>query len=768
MVERINLAGYAFDRKAIGLAFSEYKKLKKNNEYDEEYKWKVLQDLNELKRDLEINKDNVIEFIEALKEKNPHQGPLVHWKQLDELTEFAKTHPEKTTNLINQLISGDEELKERINVFKDSTDLGTPLYAYILSAHNLKEYAPYKESSFKKFFEYFSYNEEPNLRSLTLGEKYAKFTEFCHDLAEFISENSNTSATALDAQDFIYTSTTYYSLKENFQLKYIYQFAKKLSELKQNTGQLFSELKEFPMDYLQERKEYYKDSPKIKEIRFRVLEVIINRENPDLEKIKEQVNNKYEKNILRAYDDFKILAQIYIDFFKDRIKSYLKNLSGQLITEVGKGDLTSRYVSFQSHGFPSDETWLAIYPTSKEDHRKSYQFYLSFEPNNIKFGLYAGSKIKENLEEKDTIQDPSSIEFQRIKNKFEDQKDRFYKLNESDKENKKEDIEKQEVFEEIKNQIEKTYQVILYGPIGTGKTYSAKKFARWWLQEQDNEENIDEQIKMITFHPSFSYEDFIEGLTVKTEDGERKYEIEDGVFKELCIKAKKEYEEADPKAEASKYILIIDEINRGNLPKIFGETITLLEKDKRLGKKNETKADLAHSGNEFTIPPNLRIIGTMNTADRSIALIDAALRRRFRFLHFSPNYNQILNKYGFEGEKDLENTIEESQEDRKILQALSIKALKKINRKIIESSNLGKGKQIGHSLFLENSSEEAIKDTWRYEVLPLLETYYFGQFDRMKREVFEGNEIDLIDWETLEIRNFDSSELEDALRKIIS
>lgn len=248
--------------------------------------------------------------------------------------------------------------------------------------------------------------------------------------------------------------------------------------------------------------------------------------------------------------------------------------------------------------------------------------------------------------------------------------------------------------------------IILQGAPGVGKTFAAKRLAYSIMGVMD-----DSRVKCVQFHQSYSYEDFIEGYRPLESGG---FELRKGAFYEFCHDAK-----IDPEND---YFFIIDEINRGNMSKIFGELLMLIEADKR-GEKNSI--ELVYSKKPFFVPKNLYIIGMMNTADRSLAMLDYALRRRFAFYSMQPAFDS-------NGFKAYTETV--SCE----LFHKAVEAVQKLNRVIHDDKSLGAGFEIGHSYFCfeeaEKITDETIKNIVRFEIIPTIEEYWFDNESRLNEE----------------------------------
>jgi 5-methylcytosine-specific restriction protein B len=311
------------------------------------------------------------------------------------------------------------------------------------------------------------------------------------------------------------------------------------------------------------------------------------------------------------------------------------------------------------------------------------------------------------------------------------------------------------VVAQIESVLSRKKQVILYGPPGTGKTYHAEKacyelaarglFRKSFVLLSQEEKTIilgdgrtNGTVRMCCFHPSYGYEDFIEGIKPRVVNNQTVFEARDGIFKSICADATKN--------QKKNYYLIIDEINRGDISRIFGELIMIIEAGKR-GKE----VILSLSNIHFKVPENVYIVGTMNTADRSIALLDVALRRRFGFIELMTDYTLFANVV-FEG-LPLDRWLKE----------LNLRICGSIGK---DARNL----QIGHSYFLEKekpiTEHEKFKRIIREDIIPLIEEYCYGDYALISKILGEG--IVDVKNQTIRFELFNSSDISDLITALLS
>jgi 5-methylcytosine-specific restriction protein B len=242
--------------------------------------------------------------------------------------------------------------------------------------------------------------------------------------------------------------------------------------------------------------------------------------------------------------------------------------------------------------------------------------------------------------------------------------------------------------------VERKRQAIFYGPPGTGKTFVALRLARHLAGDAS-------RVRLVQFHASYAYEDFVEGYRPTVHDGQPGFRISLGPLRLLAAQAEQ--------APNERFVLVIDEINRGNVAKVFGELYFLLE-------YRDERAVLQYSDDEFRLPPNLLVIGTMNTADRTIAVLDAALRRRFYFVPFFP------------GRPPVNDLLRRWLKSHKIQLEWVADVVDRANHRL-NDAHLA----IGHSFFIDTDLDEArVREVWDHAILPTIEEHYFGQPERVR------------------------------------
>ena len=263
---------------------------------------------------------------------------------------------------------------------------------------------------------------------------------------------------------------------------------------------------------------------------------------------------------------------------------------------------------------------------------------------------------------------------------------------------------------------------ILYGPPGTGKTYVTARHCVKICDGQAPESDKDiraryaelvkeKRVEFITFHQSYGYEEFVEGLRPETGQTEPNGQTspgfrlvaKDGILKRIASRA----QQGD---NPVPYVLVIDEINRANVSKVLGELVTLLEEDKRQGAENEISVKLPHSGNLFSLPSNLYILGTMNTADRSIALLDTALRRRFEFVELAPDPDKL-------------QTVKKAT-------GIDLPALLRAMNERLEWL-LDRDHQIGHAWLMQAETREDVDRIMRHKIIPLMAEYFYEDWKKV-------------------------------------
>lgn len=474
---------------------------------------------------------------------------------------------------------------------------------------------------------------------------------------------------------------------------------------------------------------------------------------------------------------------------------------------VEKHKKTMFRISLEIKNNNSDDKWMDVYHTHLEIPKKDGLVYVigSNEKKNPEVTSDPVDIIKEKIKAKEI----SKVQICSYVEQSDEKSDEQYhqevmaaiksileyyehvmkiskerRLLESTRESEEAEREMSLLDKENKTEVVYDKNMILYGPPGTGKTYSTAIYAVAICDNKNVEElkeNYNDvmerynallkegRVKFVTFHQSYGYEEFIEGIKpVLNNQNGIGYTIENGAFKAFCKDATKvegenshnavagdndadvSIEQQDKELPNKNYVFVIDEINRGNISKIFGELITLIEDTKRAGMDEARTAVLPYSGDLFSVPSNVYILGTMNTADRPISLMDTALRRRFQFIEMMPDV-AILEKIGANRVGDLDIAL----------------MLKTINERITYLYD--REHTIGHAFFTKlakDPSVDTLRSIFEKSVIPLLQEYFYEDYQKIQFVLGDNekeDEFKFIRDEELNVKNIFKGNVEDAL-----
>lgn len=829
----------------IDISFKKYLAFKETAQYDEAYKKEILSGLNHFLKGQEMNELTVLDIVKKLRKENPTAGSFVHWSITDDLVKYTEASPGEVAELLNQLFSSSLSIEERIDLFREKAkqfnpaiSLGAPLFGYLFAAIDYTKYSIYKQEVFTDLKK--SYGIELKLGSV--GNNYQTYLTMCQIALEHFKPNYS-ELTILDMQDFFFCSTQYNEIMVESAVEYLYGIAVELADYMKDPKQMLEYLAKLEKDQLINLREQYRHSEKINLIKFMVLERILQSGSiriEEMEKIKNQVKERYETNILQSWNNFTILFQLYYADKKAKVQEEQRKIHRAIrqMAEFQELDFEESKVlnGFNwNQNFGCSRCWLAVYEKGNTTHRTAPQFFVAVDEKGIEYGLLYGDQHPKQGGHSDILfsSDMESFTYEifhqrmaevlhkyqepneetvvennppyqladeistEIWNEFLQNKDIFYEsdfvylikmyelggeattaqlgkvldrhpssfispvvslakrvLKEVDmnppkradgsdaywavlfegentednhflwrlKPNLKEALAAvkgeedqvhletyskedfltevfidEEKYETIIDLLRYKKNIIFQGPPGVGKTFVSKRLAYSLMGVKD-----PDRVEMVQFHQNYAYEDFVMGFR----PNEQGFSLQYGIFYDFCDRALKNPEQ--------DYFFVIDEINRGNLSKIFGELFMLIERDKR-----DEFVTMGYSKEPFTVPSNVYLIGTMNTADRSLAQLEIALRRRFAFVTLTTAFN---NKW--------RTSLLQSGVTDEMVNRIQF-VIEKINNEITGDFQLGSGYAIGHSFFTLKS-EHLDENTWfknimRFEIIPLLEEYYFDR-----------------------------------------
>ncbi|MED4051534.1 AAA family ATPase [Priestia megaterium] len=386
----------------IDISFRRYLAFKESELYDESYKIEILSRLNSFLKGQEINKLTVLDIVKKLQKENPSAGSFVHWSSTEDLVKYAEARPEEVAGLLTQLFQSPLPIEERVESFREkgkvynqSISLGAPLFGYLFAAADFTRYPIYKQEVFTDLKK--TYGIELKLE--TVGKNYETYLKMCEIALQHLKA-SYSNLTILDIQDFFFCSTQYKQIIVESAVKYLHTLATELSQFMNQPELLLEAITKLGDDTLRSLREQYRNREKVNLIRFMVVDKIIESDSvslAEMEDIKNRVKVEYETNILKSWNNFTILFQLYYSNKKKKVREEqrkiheaVRQIEGFKVMDFVDEKVLNGFDWNQSFG--GSECWLAVYEKGHASHRTAPQFFVSINENRIRYGLLYGDQ----------------------------------------------------------------------------------------------------------------------------------------------------------------------------------------------------------------------------------------------------------------------------------------------------------------------------------------------------------------------------------------
>jgi len=497
MVETISIEDAIYDLETIRIAAETYEQVS-SGPFDGAF-----ESLNAWHDDNSLTAETIGTYLDQLRDTVAKLD--LDTTGLDDLVSFAEQSPAEAASAIEHLYQGDDSLAERIDQLRDVRSVGTTAVSCLLAAYDRAAFAPYPETAFTSLTDFACDYNEPTLEDYSVPEKYALYNTTIDRLGDALDGMTRSFDRGERMADLIATVINDPQHRYTAVLQRLVAFSTELDALDEDTDHHLETIAELPRPVLERQADHYRDSIKINDIRFRVLDRILDGQDvttDDLESIKEEVNAEYDKNITRNWRNFTILAGLRYDLHKTRFRIFLDELTDYLITELDSDGLEAHVVDYTGMAnFPTKNPWFALYPVDSPGFRQCCQLYLGVYPDHVQYGLVTGADVEDEVRETTELESPT---IDAVIDRFQQDFDRFEQLNSeldwySDDEDDEEEEEPREQsgFREYARQLERTGQLIFYGPPGTSKTYSAREFADWWLYDDDASLSRDDRLHFV-------------------------------------------------------------------------------------------------------------------------------------------------------------------------------------------------------------------------------------------------------------------------------